>query len=540
MFFHLGTLNLAWFLNETAPQLRMERLNLGNSPTANIKGKGDVIHIWKRVSYKWIFKKKMKADGTIAKHKARLVIKEFRQREGLDYFDTYSPVTRITSTRMVLAIAALRNLEVHLMDVKLTFLNGDLEEEIYMNQPQGFIAPGLESKVCKYVRSGCTTALNVVPWETDGESVLREACLTRASFHDLLLFSYLSFIVSVFCFYPIRCSGYRGTSYRPFRSLFTLGYARDWLTFQKRVGSSIPSVFKTYMLNIPGWKSKFIFVRESLFSDQHPGLVTSFRHRPGTLSFPFPKEPFDVSLQSRLSRYPIESRTYSEPVLYLVGLACSWEGSPLHPAILIEGQVCVVFRSGVDEERRLDGLSLNELANFHDVSALKFKRFESAATIARREAKLLGVEDKSSIGEVALVRDLKAKNEKLARDIADLRKLSHLVESSKKILESDTESLHGRCHQFEDKEAIMLVIEASLKTELALLANLQKKAMLVSRAQALEEVVAIDDFYRDEFPYLDLLAYHSERSLGLLKSLEPHSLPLRKSSDVGPSSSPFT
>ncbi|GJV54707.1 calcineurin B-like protein 4 [Tanacetum coccineum] len=95
----------------------------------------------------------MKADGTIAKHKTRLVIKEFRQREGLDYFDTYSPVTRITSTRMVLAIAALRNLEVHLMDVKPTFLNGDLEEEIYMNQPQGFIAPGLESKVCRLVKS---------------------------------------------------------------------------------------------------------------------------------------------------------------------------------------------------------------------------------------------------------------------------------------------------------------------------------------------------------------------------------------------------
>ncbi|GJV21073.1 retrovirus-related pol polyprotein from transposon TNT 1-94 [Tanacetum coccineum] len=95
----------------------------------------------------------MKANGTIAKHKARLVIKEFRQREGLDYFDTYSLVTRITSTRMVLAIAALRNLEVHLMDVKPTFLNGDLEEEIYMNQPQGFIAPGLESKVCRLVKS---------------------------------------------------------------------------------------------------------------------------------------------------------------------------------------------------------------------------------------------------------------------------------------------------------------------------------------------------------------------------------------------------
>ncbi|GKB35567.1 retrovirus-related pol polyprotein from transposon TNT 1-94 [Tanacetum coccineum] len=88
----------------------------------------------------------MKADGTIDKYKARLVIKGFRQREGLDYFDTYSPVTRITSIRMILAIAALRNLEVQQMDVKTAFLNGDLEEEIYMNQPEGFIAPGQEGK----------------------------------------------------------------------------------------------------------------------------------------------------------------------------------------------------------------------------------------------------------------------------------------------------------------------------------------------------------------------------------------------------------
>ncbi|GKB53375.1 retrovirus-related pol polyprotein from transposon TNT 1-94 [Tanacetum coccineum] len=95
----------------------------------------------------------MKADGTIDKYKAKLVIKGYRQREGLDYFDTYLPITRITSIRMILAIAALRNLEVHQMDVKTTFLNGDLEEEIYMNQPKGFIAPGQESKVCRLVKS---------------------------------------------------------------------------------------------------------------------------------------------------------------------------------------------------------------------------------------------------------------------------------------------------------------------------------------------------------------------------------------------------
>ncbi|GJR37037.1 calcineurin B-like protein 4 [Tanacetum coccineum] len=105
------------------------------------------------ICYKWIFKKKRKADGTVDKYKARLVIKGFRQREGLDYFDTYSLVARITSIRMILAILALRNLEVHQIDVKKAFLNEDLEEEIYMNQPEGFMAPGLESKVCRLVKS---------------------------------------------------------------------------------------------------------------------------------------------------------------------------------------------------------------------------------------------------------------------------------------------------------------------------------------------------------------------------------------------------
>ncbi|GKB80189.1 retrotransposon protein, putative, ty1-copia subclass [Tanacetum coccineum] len=95
--------------------------------------------------------KKMKADGTIDKYKARLAIKGFRQQEGLYYFDTYS--TRITPVKMILAIAALRNWEVHQMDVKMTFLNGDLEKVLYMNQPEGFMAPGLESKVCRLVKS---------------------------------------------------------------------------------------------------------------------------------------------------------------------------------------------------------------------------------------------------------------------------------------------------------------------------------------------------------------------------------------------------
>ena len=82
-----------------------------------------------------IQEKNESADGSIDKYKARLVVKGYKQKEGLDYFDTYSPVTRITSIRMLIAIAALYNLEIHQMDVKTLFLNGELDEEIYMEQP---------------------------------------------------------------------------------------------------------------------------------------------------------------------------------------------------------------------------------------------------------------------------------------------------------------------------------------------------------------------------------------------------------------------
>ena len=82
----------------------------------------------------------MKPDGSIDEFKARLVAKDFKQKAYLDFFDTFSPVTRITSIRLLIAIAiaAIFDLKIHQMDVKTTFLNGDLDEEIYMDQLEGF------------------------------------------------------------------------------------------------------------------------------------------------------------------------------------------------------------------------------------------------------------------------------------------------------------------------------------------------------------------------------------------------------------------
>ncbi|GKC75252.1 zinc finger, CCHC-type containing protein [Tanacetum coccineum] len=107
----------------------------------------------KPLGCKWIFKRKMKVDGTIEKFKARLVIQGFRQKEWIDYFNTYALVALITTIILLLALAAIHNLVIHQMDVKTTFLNGDLEEEVYMKQPKGFFMPGNEHKVCKLVKS---------------------------------------------------------------------------------------------------------------------------------------------------------------------------------------------------------------------------------------------------------------------------------------------------------------------------------------------------------------------------------------------------
>jgi hypothetical protein len=100
-----------------------------------------------------VFKKKLRPDGTINKYKARLVAKGYTQKEDEDFFDTYSPVARLTIIHVLLSLAASHGLLVHQMDVKTTFYNGKLEEKIYMTQSDGFVVKGEEDKVCKLMKS---------------------------------------------------------------------------------------------------------------------------------------------------------------------------------------------------------------------------------------------------------------------------------------------------------------------------------------------------------------------------------------------------
>ncbi|KAM2924483.1 hypothetical protein COP2_040580 [Malus domestica] len=105
------------------------------------------------IGCKWVYKTKRDAAGRIERYKARLVAKGFTQREGIDYNDTFSPVSSKDSMRVIMSLAAYFDLELHQMDVKTAFLNGDLQEAIYMKQPVGFVEKGKENLVCKLNKS---------------------------------------------------------------------------------------------------------------------------------------------------------------------------------------------------------------------------------------------------------------------------------------------------------------------------------------------------------------------------------------------------
>ena len=121
-----------------------------------------VNHVWdlvppskdkKLVKSKWVFKCKCGENGMVERYKARLVAQGYSQRQGIDYDETFSPVVRFESIRTVIALAGQKKMKIHQMDIKTAFLNGELTEEVYMCQPEGFQQKGKEDYVCRLRKS---------------------------------------------------------------------------------------------------------------------------------------------------------------------------------------------------------------------------------------------------------------------------------------------------------------------------------------------------------------------------------------------------
>ena len=132
------------------------------------------------IGVKWVFRVKYNSDGSINKYKARLVVKGYAQQPGVDYGETFAPVAQHDTIRLIIALAAHLGWKIFHLDVKSAFLNGDLEEEIYVNQPEGFIEEGKEDKV--YLLKKALYGLKQAPraWYNKGDSYLTRQGFRRS------------------------------------------------------------------------------------------------------------------------------------------------------------------------------------------------------------------------------------------------------------------------------------------------------------------------------------------------------------------------
>jgi hypothetical protein len=144
------------------------------------------------VSSNWIHKIIHVDDGSIEKYEARFVAHGFSQKEGIDYEETFSHVSRYTSIRTIITIAAKMKWKLHHMDVKTTFLNGIIEEEVYIEQPQGFEVEDIKTHVCRLKKALYRLKQAHRAWDGRIDSFLTSLGFTKSKFDSNLYFKVMN------------------------------------------------------------------------------------------------------------------------------------------------------------------------------------------------------------------------------------------------------------------------------------------------------------------------------------------------------------
>ncbi|KAJ9536493.1 hypothetical protein OSB04_un000330 [Centaurea solstitialis] len=153
------------------------------------------------VGRKWVFKKKTNMDGNVHTFKARLVEKGFMQTHGIDYDETFSPVAMLKSIRILMAISAYFNYEIWQMDVKTAFLNGKLTEDVYIQQPEGFVDPKNPDKVCKLLKSIYGLEQASRSWNLHFDVRIKEFGFTKSEFEPCVYTKFSGSVVTFMVLY---------------------------------------------------------------------------------------------------------------------------------------------------------------------------------------------------------------------------------------------------------------------------------------------------------------------------------------------------
>jgi len=144
------------------------------------------------VSSKWIYKIKHAVDENIEKHKARFVARGFSQKEGIDYEETFFLVARYTSIRTILALATKMKWKLHQMDVKTSFLNGVIKEEVCIEQPQGFEVEDRKTHVCRLKKDLYMLKKPPRAWYGRNDSFLTSLGFTKSKVDPNLYFKVMN------------------------------------------------------------------------------------------------------------------------------------------------------------------------------------------------------------------------------------------------------------------------------------------------------------------------------------------------------------
>lgn len=197
--------SVTFISNEGEPDIYKEALEVSDSDKWKLAMKDEMDSLAKNktwdlvelleskkvVGCKWVYKLKKGADDTVLKYKAKLVAKGFSQKAGIDFHEIFSPVVKLVSIRILLALVALYDLELEQLDVKTAFLHGDLDEAIFMEQPQGFAQNRNKRFVCKLRKSLYGLRQSPRQWYKKFDSFMVGQNFTRSKYDHCVYFKKL-------------------------------------------------------------------------------------------------------------------------------------------------------------------------------------------------------------------------------------------------------------------------------------------------------------------------------------------------------------